>query len=55
MGVVMTCKNQCQGGQCPHLELCASYDNAHAVLMVFTWFCLVLLTFFGWALFVFLS
>lgn len=51
----MTCENQFQDGQCPHPELCDSYDDAHAVLMIFAWFCLVLLAFFGWALVVFLS
>ena len=63
----MTCENQCQDDQCPNPELCANYDEKtqdpvifamnciDAVFMCFMWFCLVLLAFFGWALFVFLS
>jgi hypothetical protein len=44
----MTCENQCHDGQCPHPELCASYDEAHSILILVAWLCIVVLMLFCW-------
>lgn len=46
----MTCQHQCKQTPCQTPDLCADFDEAHAVLMMLVWLALV---FFAFAVFVF--